>query len=447
MSKMSKILRADPGRQSQAENLVSDGAKANAVLNGWKEIAAHFGVQVRTVQRWAKHHQLPVQRYPGEKGRVYVLQEALEHWRLDPDGTAAVASTLPPRRFNLRRSHWVGMGLVLLACVGIGYNLFSSAAPIPRGARVEGNDLVVTDGGKRDLFRHTFDIAPDVSAYEDGNRPLSITEDLDGDGSPEFLLIYHPAQRHIAPGRLICFSNKGKIKWEFTPGRRILFDDGKRSTHIYYVFSMRVLRSPNSPQKRILVASSNSPNWPCQVALLDKDGKILAEYWHPGHLRNMVIADLDGDGKEEALLVGVNNFFARATLVVLDPDRLHPISPKPDIAPSELKRGAKPQIEKKVLLFQKSCLSNRLQAFNWAAGLTVIPEEILVSVAEGVSLFDPSLIYHLNRDLSIKGITPSTGFLNRHRELEAAGKLNHTFLEQELQPLQKVTLLFGQAGQ
>ena len=50
-------------------------------LNSWKEIAVYFNVSVRTVQRWERSLYLPVQRRPGQKGRIFVTLSDLNHWR------------------------------------------------------------------------------------------------------------------------------------------------------------------------------------------------------------------------------------------------------------------------------------------------------------------------------------------------------------------------------
>jgi len=51
-------------------------------------------------------------------------------------------------------------------------------------------------------------------------------------------------------------------------------------------------------------------------------GKVVGEYWHPGHLLHLAHVDLDGDGREELLLAGVNNGHHAATLVVFDPSNV-----------------------------------------------------------------------------------------------------------------------------
>jgi len=59
--------------------------------------------------------------------------------------------------------------------------------------------------------------------------------------------------------------------------------------------------------------------YPDQVVLLSTDGRVLREYWHSGVLTQIALADVDGDGKNEIVLGGVNNGYRAATLIVLDP--------------------------------------------------------------------------------------------------------------------------------
>jgi len=73
-------------------------------LDSWKEIAAFFGRDERTVNRWEKELALPVHRLPGTKGRVYAYADELIAWSagsrngngaaLEPSGRPA--SEVPP---------------------------------------------------------------------------------------------------------------------------------------------------------------------------------------------------------------------------------------------------------------------------------------------------------------------------------------------------------------
>lgn len=54
-------------------------------LDSWKEIAAFFGRDERTVRRWEKENDLPVRRVPGgPKGRVYAYETELRQWLNTP---------------------------------------------------------------------------------------------------------------------------------------------------------------------------------------------------------------------------------------------------------------------------------------------------------------------------------------------------------------------------
>ncbi len=50
-------------------------------LDSWKEIAAYFRRDVRTVSRWEKERGVPIRRVPGgKKGRVFAYQAELDAW-------------------------------------------------------------------------------------------------------------------------------------------------------------------------------------------------------------------------------------------------------------------------------------------------------------------------------------------------------------------------------
>ncbi len=70
-------------------------------LDSWKEIAAFFGRDERTVRRWEKELALPVHRIPGAaKGRVFAYQAELQQWLLTSQAvdsnSPALAADPPP---------------------------------------------------------------------------------------------------------------------------------------------------------------------------------------------------------------------------------------------------------------------------------------------------------------------------------------------------------------
>lgn len=52
----------------------------SGTLRGWKEIASHLGVTVRTAQSWEKERGLPVRRVPGKRGMVYCSVAEADAW-------------------------------------------------------------------------------------------------------------------------------------------------------------------------------------------------------------------------------------------------------------------------------------------------------------------------------------------------------------------------------
>ena len=89
-----------------------DGDPKARRLDSWKEIAAHLGRGIRTVQRWEREEGLPVHRLAHEKrGSVYARPEELAAWwesrrlTLAGEGTSKTAETpVAPRLERVTRS-------------------------------------------------------------------------------------------------------------------------------------------------------------------------------------------------------------------------------------------------------------------------------------------------------------------------------------------------------
>ena len=77
-------------------------------LDSWKEIAAFFGRDERTVKRWEKERGLPVYRVPGSaRGGVFAYAEELSEWLKAPNHVldfAAVAAENPAAEEDLNQA-------------------------------------------------------------------------------------------------------------------------------------------------------------------------------------------------------------------------------------------------------------------------------------------------------------------------------------------------------
>jgi len=101
-------------------------------LDSWKEIAAFFDRDERTVRRWEREKALPVHRLPGSaRGRVFAFTDELAHWMnsagssevavldLPRRDSSAGASDSDHRRWPRRKTPWL-YAAVVLAITAVG---------------------------------------------------------------------------------------------------------------------------------------------------------------------------------------------------------------------------------------------------------------------------------------------------------------------------------------
>ncbi|HZI56300.1 MAG TPA: hypothetical protein VFF39_05970 [Verrucomicrobiae bacterium] len=76
-------VEADLMLQISETNSASAAPETIRILNSWKEIAAHLGRGVRTVQRWEQELGLPIRRPRGKsRSAVLALVADLDEWLL-----------------------------------------------------------------------------------------------------------------------------------------------------------------------------------------------------------------------------------------------------------------------------------------------------------------------------------------------------------------------------
>ena len=75
--------------------MIDPESKTEATLESWKEIAAHLGRQVKTVQRWEKDEALPVHRHSHKaRASVYAYPSEIDAWR---EARKVLPAPPPPR--------------------------------------------------------------------------------------------------------------------------------------------------------------------------------------------------------------------------------------------------------------------------------------------------------------------------------------------------------------
>jgi hypothetical protein len=416
-------------------------------LSGWEEVSAYLAVRPRAAQNYEKEHHLPIHRMPGEKGRVWAYTDELDVWQKVRDQPSSPSPAVPgtPADVKPARPRWLYYSLagviLLLAAAAIIYAVVIPHGP-PADFRVEGKNLIVINAKDQELWRHSFSV-PMV-------QPMYIPErkvehnwlgDLDGDNQVELLFTATPVNFGEVGRNLICFASDGRIKWQFTPGRLVTDQAGNRLSRPYFVASVQVFAGRTPTETRIAVSSNHHLSQADQVAVLDTRGRVIGEYWHPGHLLHSAQVDLDGDGRNELLLAGVNNGNHQATLVVLDPWQIAGLTTPIEMQDQRFRLlDMAPAKEKAVVFFPRSCLSHG-QPYTRVQAVRTTADRLVLEVAEGIAESraeepTPVFVYELDYALNAVSVTPSSINVPRvHKELEARGVLDHPLTRQDWERL------------
>src|SRR5260370_4040667 len=129
----------------------------------------------------------------------------------------------------------------------------------PKSARPDGTALRIMDAQGKELWSKTFPegFGPEWYYDEKGFGPRIWFADLEKKGHTSVLFSYLPAtgsQPHSSS--LICYSDQGKEKWRWTPGRDLPEANGPTT---YKTFSLGVLQATEKRLPPIVVLSSADP--------------------------------------------------------------------------------------------------------------------------------------------------------------------------------------------
>lgn len=140
-------------------------------LESWKEIAAHLGREVRTVQRWEKYEGLPVRRHGHEqRGSVFAYREEIEQWRAGRQNQATAGNGHSVR---VRSAAYVYGLAALVVMIGAGWSLYVRGrgdSPVPLAAPASMGRLFASSTGEGEAF-HLIPV---------GRHPTSLAISPDG---------------------------------------------------------------------------------------------------------------------------------------------------------------------------------------------------------------------------------------------------------------------------
>ncbi|MGD8330773.1 MAG: hypothetical protein PVJ49_15185 [Acidobacteriota bacterium] len=418
------------------------------VLTSWKEIASHLDVTVRTAQLWEKSRGLPVRRMPGPRGRVYMRVDECEAWlagRLHSDdprqvegaggehvSAAASVIVLP---WTLRM-----LALVVIAAMALGVwvglltvgrsGVEMGGSRTPTRAFVRADELIVENEAGEELWRKHFELGLHAPTYNAMAIRPSIS-DLHGDGNVE-VLFPRRSPGSTVPDDLICYSAEGEKLWSFRPGGDVE-NDNQAFDNVYHVAYFEVV-DLGEGRRGVITSNLHYISEPTQLAFLDADGRLISEYWHPGHIGQteaaLEVVDVDGDGRKEIYAAGTSNARRRAVLVILDPYTMGGTAEEPN--GFQLK-GLETGHEIARVFFPRSDMNLAGNQYN--SGISVYPGASGVKVGTlELSGYpqQPALIYDLDVDLGLESIGLTDNFRKVHAELIAEGAIPDITLDEEL---------------
>jgi hypothetical protein len=297
----------------------------------------------------------------------------------------------------------------------------------------------VADERGRELWRYRFEESLRLEEDQEeipAARRASF-EDLDGDGRIETLYAYVPASIEEKGASLFCFSEAGKLKWRFRPGRAIktavaTFDPP------YAISYFGLLPGGNRGDARILVVSNHIARFPAQVAVLDGEGRARGEYWHSGPLTTLESGDLDSDGFPEIILGGHSSSYEAATLVVLDSRHIQGASTEVESHKFQI-LGFGPGREKARLLFPRTGVNRLLEARNYISQIVLRFGCLRLEVRERNEGNAPppqaGVVHALDARLRGKAVEATDEFWAQRRQLESLRKLRPALQDADVKRL------------
>ena len=346
----------------------------NDLLNGWKEIAIYLRVDPKTAQRWEASDDLPIFRPDSRrKGPVFAKKSALDAW---------IQGAL--ERILLDDNKVVGLGrsrTILWA-----YDLPATLSPLTQEDvewRVQRVDL-----------------------HGIGDRGALVTA--------RFL-------DRVKPDKIYYFSSQGKLDW-YLDAEPQLFDRDGYSFEKAWGFK-HVIVTPASGGNIVWAALGNDAGWAGCVLRVDSRGKAALQLANAGYVERLChVASTDGGC---LIACGENNAFDQAFVAILgvnDP----PCSSAPGGRPRYQYLNSPTAHPRKYILFPRTeLIIARQRPYGHASRMRQFPEHIIVEVETGAD--GGFFLYHFSKQLEPKYVFPSGSHEFRHRDLELAGQIDHSW--------------------
>jgi hypothetical protein len=406
-------------------------------LNGWKEIAAHLGKSVRTVQRWETEYQLPIRRIGGEI--VFAFKNEIDEWSASrdqqdetppgPQREVPVVAVIPPARY------WRLPAALVLAMLTLGGAYFSKArlfleAEQPVAARIESRTLVALSESGKQLWRRELDFEPDAAAYAStvdeafGMKRIRFA-DLDDDGANEVVLSIASIRNTAAQGYRV-FNADGSLRYAIEPSDRVTFGDVEYAGP-WTVYRMFIIANPDG-SRSIWTVFIHSLYFPTLLMEVDHAGAIKSKYWSNGYIEDVGVVAF-GD-RRRVLVAGTHNDSRGASLAIFDYGAVAGAAPAvfDKFRCKTCDRGGPARF----LVFPRQCIAEAV-AGQAAAQMMKVDAAGRVFLFAGEGPRNPGgdlaagVWYTVDPQLEQSSMQFAVASSLLHNRLENAGRLSHSF--------------------
>lgn len=295
----------------------------------------------------------------------------------------------------------------------------------PSYAKVEHSMLTVYNRYDRELWSKDAIGMPEASTrnpFVDSKQLLSVA-DIDGDGANELLVsgnfsLANNMKESFSADSLYCFRSDGRIQWVRAYPENIFAQKFSFTRGVGWIPRIFfTTQSPDNAHTRLFATLNCDPYFPSKLIEIEPStGTVLHTYWHSGAIGFALPIDIDQTGKEQIVIVGINNGFNRAFAAVLDPDNLSGCGPAPD---DFYPVGMAKAHEREYMLFPSTELARRMNRIAYTPPNNVRKvsgQSIIVYVNDLYSAGGGTLLYTLGRHLRLESVTWSDPFLKFYNE-------------------------------